>query len=347
MYGENPQDPLSFLDRRFRIGRVAGVTVYIHILYIVWMVFQFLPPSGGAAMTAIWLGMLFVAVLLHEYGHCLAAKSQGGSGDQILMWPLGGLAFTNAPMTPRAQFITVACGPLVNVGLGAVCAAVLISTTGDPQVVSLNPFRAVRFARLDPWQFYVGLFYWMNLSLFCFNMLPIFPMDGGQLFRVLLWPHLGLRQATMIATQVGMAGAVLLAVWGITLADTLLITIAIFGGITAFQHYQLARHGMLQEEWQPMRYDPPRSRRTGWWQRLAAWLRQPPRRGASRMNPNPGAWEARQEEDRQREREIDRILKKVHDQGLQSLTYVERQTLERATRERQEREARADREFRS
>jgi hypothetical protein len=68
--------------------------------------------------------------------------------------------------------------------------------------------------------------------------------------------------------------------------------------------------------------------------------------GRPEVNPNPGGWEAKRQEEERRETEVDRILKKVHEQGIHSLSYVERQTLERASRERQSREREFERQNR-
>ena len=66
---------------------------------------------------AMILGMLFISVLLHEWGHCFGARLVDGDAHEILIWPLGGLAYVEVPHTARANFITTLMGPLVNLGL--------------------------------------------------------------------------------------------------------------------------------------------------------------------------------------------------------------------------------------
>jgi Zn-dependent protease len=87
--------------------------------------------------TLIWVVILFAIVLLHEFGHCFAARHEGGSAEEILMWPLGGLAYCEVPHVPRANFVTAAGGPFVNVLICIVCALALLPFQLLPP---LNPF---------------------------------------------------------------------------------------------------------------------------------------------------------------------------------------------------------------
>ena len=113
------RDPMSWSIPLFR---AFGIQVKLHILYIIITLAMLLrvytqSSSKGhlAEFALIWVVMLFVIVLLHEFGHCFAARKVDGEADEILMWPLGGLAYCNVPHTPRANLITTAGGPLVNV----------------------------------------------------------------------------------------------------------------------------------------------------------------------------------------------------------------------------------------
>lgn len=106
---------MDFLNGSFPLFRFAGISVRIHILFILFIGMRLLDGRGNFESELIFLTMLFGVVLLHEFGHCFGARAVGGDAENILLWPLGGLAYANAPMTPWAQFVTVACGPLVNV----------------------------------------------------------------------------------------------------------------------------------------------------------------------------------------------------------------------------------------
>ena len=114
----------------------------------------------------------------------------------------------------------------------------LVAQARTIQVLGWMPFDCVNFGLLraldlPPWTWYLGLFYSVNYFLLAFNLLPIYPMDGGQLFQCLLWPFLGLHRAMTIACQVGLIGCIGLGLWGISSGGGgMLLFIAMFGGFT-------------------------------------------------------------------------------------------------------------------
>ncbi|MHC4992789.1 MAG: zinc metalloprotease, partial [Planctomycetota bacterium] len=108
------------------IGRVAGVTIRLHIVFIivalVLVMRAWVGPSTAAsiadhdpAVVALLVGCLFVVVLAHEFGHCLACRWTGGTAEDVLLWPLGGLAFCRPRRNWRAHLVTALGGPMVNV----------------------------------------------------------------------------------------------------------------------------------------------------------------------------------------------------------------------------------------
>ncbi len=122
---------LSFFNLSFPIFRAFGIQVRLHIIYIILTLGMITRayvqnPDHWVEFTMIWVILLFAIILLHEFGHCFAARKVGGDAEQILMWPLGGLAFCEVPPTPRANFITTAGGPFVNVIICNVAALVLL-----------------------------------------------------------------------------------------------------------------------------------------------------------------------------------------------------------------------------
>src|SRR5262245_16172012 len=122
------------------LGRLFGITVRAHWLFpfvALGLVLQsafykppglpnYRPPEGAWIDTAILMGLLFVSVLLHEFGHCFGARSVDGDAQEVLLWPLGGLAACEVPNRPRAHFLTAAAGPAVNLLLCAACALLLL-----------------------------------------------------------------------------------------------------------------------------------------------------------------------------------------------------------------------------
>ena len=347
---------MNFLNGSFRVGQIFGINVRVHFLWLLWIAFNLFDSGGAWLSTAVFLAVLFGIVLLHEFGHCLGARSVGGDARDILMWPLGGLAYAHAPMRPWPQFVTVACGPLVNLVFCLVSGGVVYAYTRSLDLVFLNPFGGVHLPSGNlNWLACTWIFYQVNLLLLSFNLLPIYPMDGGQLFQAIIWPYVGLHRATLIACYLGLAGATCLGMWGLMGGGGILIFIALFGGFTCYQRLQMLRYGMVIEDTRFTTYGDTAkyARRRGFWSRLfkrrsGAGPRTPVEYPAGRpsANPNPGAWQAKVDERDAEEAELDRILKKVSEHGIHSLSYVERQSLERMTRERQERERDFERQTR-
>lgn len=134
------QNPMTWSLPLFR---ASGVLVKVHLLYFVVAVSLFLrtvvPKDNVVTWTDAFLLVVllpFVSILAHEFGHIFGGRAVGGEGDEILMWPLGGLAFVDVPREWKAHTIMVACGPLVNLGVCVAAAAVL---AGAGYLPNLNP----------------------------------------------------------------------------------------------------------------------------------------------------------------------------------------------------------------
>lgn len=327
---------MDFLAGSFRVGRLFRIDIRVHILFVVFLVSN-LAQSNSVREELMFTGMLFGIILLHELGHCFGARSVGGDAETILMWPLGGLAFAHAPMRPWPQFVTVACGPLVNVALCLLSGVVISYYYEGVGWFNWNPLGPLGYAGGPEWLNMVYLFYRVNYWLLAFNLLPVYPMDGGQLLHTLLWPFMGLQRSLMLTCQIGLGGALVLGFWALQSRAPILFFIALMGAFTCWQRYTMARHGMVFED-PDYRVRPRRSRKVAAPKAGGPVTDIPARARGPSVNPNPGAWEDRLEQERALDSELDRILRKVHENGISSLTYVERQTLERATRARQERE---------
>ena len=126
--------------------------------------------------------LLFLIILLHEFGHCFAARKVGGRADDVLLWPLGGLAFTQYAPTWRNSLIVVGGGPMVNVVIALIAIpAFLIFGPTRTEIASLGPTGAIAYVVTEQ-----VLVEW-NLIMLVFNLIPLYPLDGGQLFRAALW----------------------------------------------------------------------------------------------------------------------------------------------------------------
>ena len=160
--------------------------------------FWIIDNRKGAYSSLVWNAgeylALFLIVLLHEFGHSLATRQVGGQSDTIVLWPFGGVAYVNPPERPGATLWSIAAGPLVNVVLAGVFLAVEIFA--GPQLRLAAPDAADLLSTIQ----------FINLGLLIFNMLPVYPLDGGQILRSLLWFPLGRIRSLQVATIIGFIG---------------------------------------------------------------------------------------------------------------------------------------------
>lgn len=189
----------------FRLFRLAGITVFLHWSWLFVAVLEIQARSGKysspAWNTAEYLA-LFAIVLLHEFGHALACRSVGGSAEQIVLWPLGGVAFVSPPPRPGAVLWSIVAGPLVNVVLLPITTGLYFAASQagwDQTAPDLLRFvEAVMFT---------------NGVLLVFNLLPIYPLDGGQILQSLLWFVMGRSRSLTVVSVIGIvAGFGLVAV---------------------------------------------------------------------------------------------------------------------------------------
>jgi Zn-dependent protease len=193
----------------FRLFHFAGIDVYLHWSWFLIAVYG-ISLRAGRYSTMVWPVLeylaLFLIVLMHEFGHALACRQVGGQANQIVLWPLGGVAYVAPPPRPGATLWSIAAGPLVNVVLAPVL-IILAMLAGVGGLGVTMP---------DAYRFIIALCY-MNGALLVFNLLPIYPLDGGQILQSLLWFVLGRARSLMVTTIIGfigVAGLIVLAVWG-------------------------------------------------------------------------------------------------------------------------------------
>jgi Zn-dependent protease len=187
----------------FRLFQFRGIQVYLHFSWFIIAIYQFTQRLGNyrsPLFAAYEYLALFAIVLLHEFGHALACRQTGGTADHIVLWPLGGVAFVNPPRRPGAVLWSIAAGPLVNVALAPVL-ALLVFFAAQAGLKDSAP---------DTFQL-IGMLFKINLVLLIFNMLPVYPLDGGQILQALLWFPLGEIRSLQIASVIGFIGALVLA----------------------------------------------------------------------------------------------------------------------------------------
>jgi len=138
---------------------------------------------------------VFLIVTLHEFGHSLACRQVGGRANRIVLWPLGGVAYVDPPQRPGATLWSIAAGPLVNVAI-------------VPVLLTLGKMgRALDWpATLPDLYTLLRAIFEINFYLLAFNILPIYPLDGGQILRSLMWFAMGRARSLMVATILGFIG---------------------------------------------------------------------------------------------------------------------------------------------
>jgi len=174
--------------------RLFGVDVFLHWWWFLVAIYEIQSRSGrysSITWNVLEYLALFLIVLMHEFGHALACRQVGGKADRIVLWPLGGVAYVDPPQRPGATLWSIAAGPLVNVAL--------------MPVLSILFFQAARAGSRDLAQL-LYMVRWINLWLLIFNILPVYPLDGGQILRSLLWFALGRARSLMVATIFGLFG---------------------------------------------------------------------------------------------------------------------------------------------
>src|SRR5580765_449392 len=182
-----------------RLFGFAGIDVFLHWSWFLVAVYEIQSRSGRYS-SVLWYILeylaLFLIVLVHEFGHALACRQVGGRADRIMLWPLGGVAYVNPPPRPGATLWSIAAGPLVNVVLVPILS--MLITFERSLGWALTMPNAYGFLR-SVW--------YINVGLLIFNLLPIYPLDGGQILRSLLWFVMGRARSLMAATIVGFVGA--------------------------------------------------------------------------------------------------------------------------------------------
>jgi Zn-dependent protease len=191
--------------RAWKVGRAFGIDVYIHWTFFLLPLLMLLmnPQIQGLGAALSFTGLLFsvfFCVLLHEFGHALAARGFGIGTEDITLYPIGGVArLQRMSEKPWEELLIAVAGPAVNVVIAAGLSLVLTA------VEAFDPAWQITL----PGQFLSALMI-INIGLVVFNMIPAFPMDGGRVLRALLSMGLGHLTATRIAVAVSTVALMLL-----------------------------------------------------------------------------------------------------------------------------------------
>jgi Zn-dependent protease len=227
--------------------RIAGIDLYLHWSWFIVAAIE-IGSRSGQYSTWAWNVLeylaLFGIVLLHEFGHALACRQVGGTANRILLWPLGGVAYVNPPPRPGATLWSLAAGPLVNVAL-----LLPLGALGGRYLLAEWAGRPGPQSDIATW---LAAVLSIDIVLFVFNILPIYPLDGGQILRSLLWFVLGPARSLAVATVVGFVGAFGFIWLALRQHSVWLLLISGYMLMSCWSGFQNAR-AMLRNEKRPRR----------------------------------------------------------------------------------------------
>jgi len=207
----------------FQVARIGGIDLKIHatfLLLLAWFGMAYYADGGlGAMMVGLsFIVLLFVCVVLHEFGHALAGRAYGIRTPDITLLPIGGVArLERMPEKPWQELVVALAGPAVNVVIAFALYLVIGRGLHLEDVASVDRGGGDILSKLLA----------INIILVVFNLLPAFPMDGGRVLRALLATRLKRARATRIAAGIGQAVAVLFGLLGL-FGNPMLLFIAVF-----------------------------------------------------------------------------------------------------------------------
>jgi stage IV sporulation protein FB len=354
------------------VGRLFGITVRIHWLFpfvalgfILHVALAGKPgergvplyPPGSWVDASVFMALLFFSVLLHEFGHCFAGRWVGGEANEVLLWPLGGLANVDVPHRAGPNFITAAGGPAVNILLAVVCLLGLLCLGDNSVQPAWNPLPGsensfpMRYDSsgnvwLTDWsgvtkQFawhqtnvWLVRFFWINYFSAVINVVLVgFPLDGGRMLQSALWPSFGYRQATLVAIFAGFAVVFIVGLYAIIQMSVLALCLALFIYSACQRQWVMLETGegegvfgydfsqgytsLERDQAQPAAPTPAKPKQS-WWRR---WLQK---RAQKRLQ--------REIEQRESdEKRMDELLQKLHKEGRNALTDEEQRFMKRVS----------------
>jgi stage IV sporulation protein FB len=312
----------------FSLGRIFSTRILVSYLLPVLLIGMLLKFGWAEGVTISCV--LFCSILAHElFGHVLACRLTGGYGDEVLLWPLGGLAFVQPEPNFFSRFMTAAGGPLVNAIL---CLATL------PTVY----FSGSLYERLTPLmipsletsasllEYVLLMIFSINWTLLLINLLPVFPLDGGLMMEAFLIDHTDPKSARQTAVRVGLAVGIVLSLVGWFFDETFIVTLAtLLLLMNVWEHFRLQMPDSYEDSF--MGYDfsqgytsleksyhaPTISKKS--------WLQQRREKTAEKKK------QKHIQEQKAMQERVDLLLEKVSRSGMDSLTASEKKELLKAS----------------
>jgi Zn-dependent protease/CBS domain-containing protein len=204
----------------FSLGETQVRVHFTFFLLLAWIGAAQWIASGpaGAVQGTIFILLLFLCVLLHEFGHVFVARRYGIRTPDIMLLPIGGVAsLERMPEKPGQEIAVALAGPAVNIAIAILLLLVLGAKFDIDNMRNLESLQSSLIARVAA----------ANVALAVFNLIPAFPMDGGRVLRAMLATRVGYTRATRLAANTGQVIAVVFGFFGL-LGSPLLVLIAVF-----------------------------------------------------------------------------------------------------------------------
>lgn len=208
---------MKLLSWSWKVAHIRGTEFRLHfsVLFTVVAAFVIFRPTSlrGSLITLIALTGFMLSIFLHELGHAVAARLCGVDVKSIVIWFLGG--FTNLsyePEQPLLRLAIYAAGPFVTILLGLAFFVIYVSLY----------FILPTFSRIF---LYLTI---LNVVLLFFNILPVYPLDGGKILHAFIDLFFGKSNANLITMTISIPILIGLIGYGIYLHDYLLLFFCIF-----------------------------------------------------------------------------------------------------------------------
>jgi len=296
-------------------------------LMILFYLIQGIDVGGaiGLGMMAVTMTILLVSILFHEFAHCWMAILLGGSAEDILLWPLGGLSTVSHSNSPGVEIKVAGVGPVSSFVLSGACFGGLVLSGARWDWLLLSPFD--NWGLGDPSLVRMFLLHAARLNLYLglFNLVvPAYPLDGGRVMFAFLTTRIGRQRAASVTAVLGMAIGILMSAWGIAKKEVTLALIGIWVFFQAWQLHRLVKMGDLDAHpgfggAAEFEYMPDRPKKKGF---FARWREKRARKERVRESERDDAARAK----------VDAILEKVSREGIGSLSSAEKKILDEASR---------------
>ncbi len=313
----------------FSIGRLCSTRIFISY-FLPLLLISFLIRFGwvtGLTISAV----LLLSVLAHElFGHVLICRMTGGYGEEVLLWPLGGLAFVQPEPHFMSRFLTAAGGPFIN---AVICLVFLPTVYLSGQFSSvMNPMTIPSFEESASYiEYLILMFFAINLLLLIVNLLPVFPLDGGQILETFLLEHTDHKTARQTSVQVGMVATVLISIIGWLLDSAAILAFLAMPLLVMnmWEYFRLQMPDSIEESFMGYDFSQGYTSLEKSYQTKSkvhkSWLQQRREKNEERKRLKL----AQQQRDLQLR--LDELLQKVSRVGMEQLTATEKKELIRAS----------------